>query len=97
MFSGPLEKTILSAAAGIVIGLADAACFYYTVKFFLVNASGRKKTLAGFFEFFRFIVFIALIIFLCSHRIIFIIPFFLSAVILSLGGKMLFIFKGLKK
>ncbi len=97
MFSGLLGKIILSAATGTLLGLADAVGFYYTVKFFLAKASGGKKLLAGLFEFFRLIVFVALIIFLSKHGIIFIVPFFLTALILSLGGKMFFIFKGLKK
>ena len=96
MFSGPLEKMIVSAAAGVFIGLADAIGFFYTVKFFMASASGRKKALAGFFEFFRFLVLIALIIFLSSHKIILIIPFFLTALFLSMGGKLLLVLKGLK-
>jgi hypothetical protein len=97
MFSGPLEGIILSVAIGTAIGLADAIGFFYTVKFFLAASTGRKKTIIGFFEFFRLIILVALIIFLSSHKIILLVPLFLPAFFLSMGGKMLFIFKGLRK
>ena len=97
MFSGLLGKITLSAAIGLLIGLADAIGFFYTIKFFLANSSGAKKVLAGIFEFFRLIILVALIIFLSKHEIILIVPLFLTAILLSMGGKMLFIFKGLKK
>ena len=97
MFSGPWEKIAISAAIGILIGVADAIGFFYTVKFFLANSAGLKKAVAGFFEFFRLIVIIAFIIFLSSHKIILIVPLFLFALIISLGGKMILVLKGLKK
>jgi hypothetical protein len=97
MFSGPLEKIILSAAIGTIVGVADAVGFFFTVKFFLANSTGFKKALAGFFEFFRLIIIIVFIIFLSTHKIILIVPFFLLALIISLGGKTLLVVKGLKK
>jgi hypothetical protein len=97
MFSGLLGKIILSAATGTLIGLADAIGFYFTVNFFLAGSPGRKKIIAGFFEIFRLIVLVALIIFLSSQKIILIVPLFLMAIVFSLGGKVVLIFKGLRK
>jgi hypothetical protein len=91
-----LEKIVISALVGVLLGLGDAVGFFFTVKLFLKGGAGRKKILAGFFEFFRFIVIIALIIFLCSHKIILIVPFFLTALFVSMGGKLLLVLKGLK-
>jgi hypothetical protein len=97
MYSGPLEKILISAVVGIIVGAADAVGFFYTVKFFLAKTSPAKKTLTGFLEFFRLIFFVALIIFLGSHKIILFLPLLLAGFFISLGGKMLLIFKGLKR
>jgi hypothetical protein len=97
MFSGPWEKIAISVVIGFLLGLADAVGFFYTVKFFLANSAGVKKVVAGFFEISRLILIIIFIIFLSSHKIILFVPLFLLALIMSLGGKMLLILKGLKQ
>jgi hypothetical protein len=79
------------------VGLADAAGFFYTAKFFFANSSGAKKALAGFFEFFRLIIIVAFIIFLSSKTSLSILPFLFTALFLSMTGKAVFILKGLKK
>jgi hypothetical protein len=97
MFSGHLEKTAISAAVGILIGSADAAGFFYTIKFLLAKIAPSKKIFVVFFEIFRLLFLVALIIFLGSHKIILFLPLLFTAFIVSLGGKMLLIFKGLNK
>jgi hypothetical protein len=97
MFSGPLEKTAFSLALGIAVGVGDAVGFFYTVKFFLANSNGTKKTLAGFFEFFRLIVIVAFIIFLSSKVSLSMLPFLFTALFLSMTGKTILVLKGLKK
>jgi hypothetical protein len=97
MYSGLLEKIAISAGIGIIAGAIDAAGFYYTAKIFFANATNKKRILAGFLEIFRLIILIALIIFLCSRGNISFIPLAFTALLLSLGGKMVFIFKGLKR
>jgi len=95
MYSGLLEKTALSAGLGIAFGAIDAVGFFYTAKVFFTNSSGKKKTLAGACELLRLIVLIAFIIFLCSRIHVSFIPLAITAIFVSLGGKMVFIFKGL--
>lgn len=97
MYSGLLGKTALSAAIGIVIGTADAMGFFYTVKFFFAHATTFKRIIAAALELFRLIVLIAFIIFLCSRAHMLFIPLVLCAFVFSQGGKMVFIFKGLKR
>jgi len=92
-----LEKIILSATIGIIVGIVDAVGFFFTVKLFIANSTGAKKAFAGFLEFFRLIIIIVFIIFLSSHKIILIVPFFLPALLISLGGKTFLVVKGLKK
>jgi hypothetical protein len=96
MYLGPLENIAISAAAGAAVGAIDAIGFYYTAKYFLAASSSNKKMLAGAFEFFRLIILVALIIFLSSFKSILFLPLACFALLLSLGGKMVFIFKGLK-
>jgi hypothetical protein len=96
MFSGPLEKILISLAIGLLVGLADSVGFFYTVKLFVAKSTGKKKIIAGALEFSRLVGIIIFIFFLCSHGIILIIPFFLSALLLSMGGKLLLVLKGLK-
>jgi hypothetical protein len=97
MFSEPLEKIVISAVLGIILGAADAAGFFLTVKLLLVKSAPSKKIGVVFFEFFRLLLLIALIIFLGSNKIILYIPLLLGAFVFSMGGKMLLIFKGIKR
>jgi len=96
MFSGLLEKIAISAGLGIVFGAIDAIGFFYTAKFFFANTGGKKRTIAGGLEILRLIFLIAFIIFLCSRTHVLFIPLAFAALLLSLGGKMVFIFKGLR-
>ncbi len=97
IFSGLLGKTGFSLAVGILVGLADAAGFFYTAKLFFSGSTGTKKAIAGFFEFFRLIIIVAFIIFLSSKTSLSMLPFLFTALFLSMTGKLLFILKGLKK
>ncbi len=97
MFSGPWEKIAISAAIGVLIGAADAAGFFYTVKLFIEKSPGYKKVLAAFFEVVRLVLIVAFIIFLISNKSILVIPLFIAAFVLSMGGKMVLIIKGLNK
>jgi hypothetical protein len=97
MFSGPWEKIAISAAIGVLIGAADAAGFFYTVKLFFAKSPGHKKAFAGLFEVLRLMLFAAIIFFLISNKSILVIPLFLAAFILSMVGKMVLIIKGLNK
>jgi|WetSurMetagenome_2_1015567.scaffolds.fasta_scaffold92328_2 hypothetical protein len=97
MFSGPLEKIAISASVGILAGVIDSTGFFYTVKIFFAKTSGKKLAIAGALEIFRLIVLVTFIIFLCSHMHVLFLPLAIAALVFSLAGKMLFIFKGLKK
>ena len=97
MYSGLLIKISISAGIGLIAGAIDAVGFYYTARLFFANATTSKRILAGFLEIFRLIVLVALIIFLCARGNISFIPLAFTALLLSLGGKMVFIFKGLKR
>jgi hypothetical protein len=80
-----------------VAGVIDAIGFFYTARFFFANTQGFKRTLAGILEFLRLIVLVALIIFVCSKMHVSPLPLAFMGILLSLGGKMVFIFKGLKR
>jgi hypothetical protein len=97
MFSGPWEKIAISATIGVLIGAADAAGFFYTVKLFIAKSPGHKKVLAGIFEVLRLVLIVAFTIFLISKISILVIPLFIAAFVLSMGGKMVLIIKGLNK
>ena len=88
---------MISAATGLLIGAIDAVGFFYTVKLFITPSSGTKKAVAGFLEFFRMAVLIAIIIFLASQKIILIVPLFLAALFVSMGGKTALVIKGLNR
>jgi|WetSurMetagenome_2_1015567.scaffolds.fasta_scaffold00055_31 hypothetical protein len=81
---------------GAIIGLADAAGFFYTVRLFTVNATPAKRAISGIAEAARLALFIALVLFLWHLKIVPILWLLCSAIAVSLAGKVLFIFTGLK-
>ena len=97
MYSGLLGKIAVSAGIGMAFGAIDAIGFFYTAKFFFANTNGKKRIIIGGLEIFRLIILIAFIIFLCSRTHVLFIPLAFAALLLSLGGKMVFIFNGLKR
>jgi hypothetical protein len=97
MYSGPWEKTTISAALGVVIGAIDAVGFLYTAKLFFSTTTVLQKSIAGILEIFRLIALITLIIFLYSFEFFNCLPLIFMAFLCSLGGKMVLIFKGLKQ
>lgn len=96
MFSGHLGNTVLSIGIGTAIGLADAAGFFYTARLFIVNATPVKRAIAGIAEGARLILFVAVVLFLWHIKIVPLVWLLCCALAVSLGGKFLFIFKGLK-
>jgi hypothetical protein len=92
-----LGKIVISAAIGTIAGAIDAAGFFYTAKFFFANTNVVKRTIAGILEILRLIILVAFIIFICSRLHVMFLPLAFMALVLSLGGKMVFIFKGLKR
>jgi hypothetical protein len=87
---------ILSLAAGISIGIIDAVGFYYTASLFLHGSSPNSKAIAGGLELLRLVLLIALVVVLNLQKGISIIPLLITALVLSLGGKMALIFKRLR-
>jgi hypothetical protein len=81
---------------GAVIGLADAAGFFFTAKLFIGNATSAKRAIAGIAEGARLILFVALVLFLWHLRIVPVLWLLCSAIVVSLSGKLLFIVKGLR-
>jgi hypothetical protein len=81
---------------GAAIGLADAAGFFYTARLFTVNATSARRAVAGIAEGARLILFVALVLFLWHMKIVPIIWLLCCAIVVSLVGKFLFIFKGLR-
>jgi hypothetical protein len=96
MFSEHFGNTVLSVGIGAVIGLADAAGFFYTARLFIVNATSTKRAIAGIAEGVRLVLFVALVLFLWHMKIVPILWLLCCAIAVSLAGKLLFIFKGLK-
>jgi hypothetical protein len=97
MFSGHFGNTVLSVALGAAIGLADAAGFFYTARLFIVNATPIRRVVAGIAEAARLVLFVAVVLFLWHIKIAPILWIICSAIAVSLVGKFLFIFKGLKR
>jgi hypothetical protein len=87
---------ILSLAAGIGIGIIDAVGFYYTAAIFLHGSAPNKKAIAGGLELLRLLVLIAAIVVLNMQKGISIVPLLIAALFISLGGKMVLIFKRLR-
>jgi hypothetical protein len=96
MFSGPLEKTIISLGAGLLIGIADAVGFFYTAQMFVKNATSGKRTVAGVLEAARLLVLCGVVLFLYNLHSFSILWLLGMTLIVSLGGKFFFIFKRLK-
>lgn len=88
---------VISVATGLLIGAIDAFGFFYTVKLFFAKSNGFKKALAGTFELFRLAILVTVILFLASHKIVMIVPLFLTALFVSMSGKMILVIKGLNK
>jgi hypothetical protein len=97
MFSGPLEKTVISIGSGVVVGLADAVGFYYTARMFLVNATSRKRTIAAVFEALRLVILIAAVLLMYGQLHLSMVWLLAGALFVSLGGKFFFIFKRMKQ
>jgi hypothetical protein len=91
MFSGLWEKSAISIAAGVAIGLMDSIGFFITAKFFLANAKTKKRINALFFEVGRLIVLIGVIFLVCSFRGVSSLWLLGSAILVSLLGKLYFI------
>jgi hypothetical protein len=96
MFSGPLGKAAISVGAGIAVGLIDAAGFFYTAKLFINNTVAHARAIAAAAEASRLILLIAFVVLLWHAKFISVLWLLGSALLLSLAGKFLFIFKGLK-
>lgn len=86
---------VLSLGLGVVIGLADAAGFFFTARLFVVNATPAKRLIAGITEGARLVLFVALVLLLWHMRIVPIVWLLCAALMVSLAGKLLFIVKGL--
>lgn len=82
--------------AGALLGALDAIGFYWTAGLFIGAGGGSKKIAAGIFEFGRLAALIVIVFLLCSVKSISIIPLLACALLVTLGGKMLLIFKKLK-
>jgi len=77
---------------GSAIGIMDAVGFLLTARFFLANATNKKRVNALIFEIGRLLLLIAVIFFLCSFKQYFSSLFLLfGAIIFSLAGKFFFI------
>jgi hypothetical protein len=96
MFSGLFENTAISLGAGIAVGLADSVGFFYTAQMFLFNATTKKRIIAAILEAARLFFLFAVIILLYRYKTVSIILLLASAIFVSLGGKLFFIFKRLK-
>jgi hypothetical protein len=96
MFSGHFGNTVLSLGIGVVVGLADAAGFFFTARLFIVNATPGKRVIAGIAEGARLLLFVGLVLFLWHLKIVPVLWLLCSAIVVSLAGKLLFIVKGLK-
>jgi hypothetical protein len=96
MFSGLWEKSAISIAAGIGIGLMDSVGFLITARFFLTNALSNKRIYALIIELVRLVILIGFVIFLCSFKEISNLWLLGSAVLISLLGKFLFIARRFK-
>ena len=81
---------------GAVVGLADAAGFFYTARLFSINATSARRLVAGIAEGARLIFIIGLVMFVWHLRIVPILWLLCSAIAVSIIGKLLFIVKGLK-
>jgi hypothetical protein len=96
MFSGPLERTALSVGIGVVVGLTDAAGFFYTARFFLASTTSGKRVIAGFAEAARMILLIAVVLLLWHLKFVPVLWLLCSALVASLAGKLFLISKRLR-
>jgi hypothetical protein len=96
MFLGHLERTVLSVGIGAVVGLADAAGFFYTARLFVVNSTPHKRMLAGIAEAGRMILLVALVMFLWHLHFVPMLWLLGGAIVVSVAGKLLLISKRLR-
>jgi hypothetical protein len=85
MFTELLIKISISITIGLLVGAVDAAAFYLTAKKFFSN--GRLK--AAFLEAFRMVALVAIIIVLAKFTPLSFWCLVLTAVAVSMTGKML--------
>jgi hypothetical protein len=93
MLSEPLTATAISCGLGAILGLADTAGFYYTVKLFLVNPTTKKRIVSGFLEFFRLLCLVSSIILISFDKNISILWLLIVALPISMSGKIFCILK----
>jgi hypothetical protein len=96
MFLEHWEKIIFSIIWGLFFGIADAVSFLYIAKLFLNAQKGKIKAIAGSLELFKLIFLVIMAIVIFKNFKIFILVFILSAVFISVIGKLVFIFKNIK-
>jgi hypothetical protein len=87
---------VLSVGIGAIVGLADAAGFFYTARLFVVKSTPHKRMLAGIAEAGRMILLIAVVLFLWHLHFVPMLWLLGGAIVVSVAGKLLFISKRLR-